>query len=73
MESDFSFVDEPHPGGGAAIASSKDGVMFNDILGTTLGTEGSEGYAPVEMTVFGDRGAASGAAGALFIGKPVGN
>ena len=73
MESDFSFVNEPHPGGGAAVASSKDGVMFNDILGTTLGTEGSEGYAPVEMTVFGDRGAASGAAGALFIGKPVGN
>ena len=70
MESDFSFVNEPHPGGGAAVASSKDGVMFNDILGTTLGTEGAEGYAPVEMTAFGDRGAASGAAGALFTGKP---
>ena len=44
--------------------------MFNDILGTTLGTENAEGYAPVETTAFGDRGAASGAAGALFTGKP---
>ena len=24
-------------GGGAAVISSKDGVMFNDILGTTIG------------------------------------
>ena len=65
-----AYVNEPHPGGGAAVASSKDGVMFNDILGTTLGTENAEGYAPVETTAFGDRGAASGAAGALFTGKP---
>ncbi len=71
MESDFSFVNEPHPGGGAAVASSKDGVMFNDILGTTLGTEGAEGYVPVEMTSFGDTGSARpGAADALFTGKP---
>ena len=71
MESDFSFVNEPHPGGGAAVASSKDGIMFNDILGTTLGTEGAEGYAPVEMTAFGDTGSARpGAADVLFTGKP---
>ena len=33
--------------------------MFNDILGTTLGTEGAEDYVPMEMTAFGDRGASS--------------
>ena len=74
MESDFSFVNEPHPGGGAAVASSKDGVMFNDILGTTLGTESSEGYAPVEMTVFGDASPShlptSSPSRHLFTGKP---
>ena len=44
--------------------------MFNDILGTTLGTEGAQGYVPMEMTAFGDRGASSGVAGTLLTGKP---
>ena len=69
-----AYVNEPHPGGGAAVASSKDGIMFNDILGTTLGTESSEGYAPVEMTVFGDASPShlptSSPSRHLFTGKP---
>ena len=54
-------------GGGAAIHSSKDGVMFNDILGTTLGTQSEHGYASVSMTAFGDTADAD----ALFTGKPL--
>ena len=61
-----SYVNEPHPGGGAAVLSSKDGVMFNDILGTTLGTQSEHGYASVAMTAFGDTADAD----ALFTGKP---
>ena len=49
-----SYVNEPHPGGGAPVASSNGGVMFNDILGTTLGVENAGGYAPSSMTAFGD-------------------
>ena len=37
-----SYVNEPHPGGGAPVASSNGGVMFNDILGTTLGVCGND-------------------------------
>ena len=62
-----SYVNEPHPGGGAAVFSSKDGVMFNDILGTTLGTQSEHGYASVAMTAFGDTADAD----ALFTGKPL--
>ena len=65
-----AYVNEPHPSGGAAVASSKDDVMFNDILGTTLGTAGAEGYAPVEMSAFGDIGGARSGVDALFPGKP---
>ena len=50
----ISYVNEPHPGGGAPVASSTDGVMFNDILGTTLGSIGADGYSPSSMTAFGD-------------------
>ena len=49
-----SYVNEPHPGGGAPVASSNGGVMFNDILGTTLGVSSNDNYAPSSMTVFGD-------------------
>ncbi len=67
-----SYVNEPHPGGGAAVLSSKDGVMFNDILGTTLGVEGEGGYTATPLTAFGDAagGAQSSGADALFTGKP---
>ena len=69
-----AYVNEPHPGGGAAVASSKDGVMFNDVLGTTLGTEGNEGYVPVELSAFGDTPPShlptSSPSHHLFTGKP---
>ena len=66
-----SYVNEPHPGGGAAVLSSKDGVLFNDILGTTLGVEGESGYTSTPLTAFGDAGGPqSPAADALFTGKP---
>ena len=69
-----AYVNEPHPGGGAAVASSRDGVMFNDILGTTLGTEGNDGYVPVELSAFGDTPPShlptSSPSHHLFTGKP---
>ena len=49
-----SYLNEPHPGGGAPVTSSDGGVMFNDILGTTLGVSGNDSYAPSSMTAFGD-------------------
>ena len=68
-----SYVNEPHPNGGSPVLSSSDGVMFNDILGTTLGADGADGYAAVSLTAFGDPasgGPRSRAADALFTGKP---
>ena len=68
-----SYVNEPHPNGGSPILSSADGVMFNDVLGTTLGADGAEGYAAASLTSFGDPapgGPRSRAADALFTGKP---
>ena len=32
-----SYLNEPHPGDGAPVASSNGGVMFNDILGLCYG------------------------------------
>jgi RHS repeat-associated protein len=73
-----SYVNEPHPNGGSPVLSSSDGVMFNDVLGTTLGTDGDGGYAAASLTAFGDpvprwpRLSRAGAASpdALFTGKP---
>ncbi len=68
-----SYVNEPHPNGGSPVLSSSDGVMFNDALGTTLGVDGADGYAATSLTAFGDPvpgGKHSGAADALFTGKP---
>ena len=71
-----SYVNEPHPGGGAAVVSSKDGVMFNDILGTTLGVDGESGYAATPMTAFGDaaggpQSLAAASPESFFTGKPL--
>ena len=63
-----SYVNEPHPGGGAPVASSNDGVMFNDILGTTLGVSANDGYASSSMTAFGDT--AKHSEEIFFTGKP---
>ena len=64
----ISYVNEPHPGGGAPVASSTGGVMFNDILGTTLGSIGADGYSPSSMTAFGD--ATKSSEEIFFTGKP---
>ena len=61
-----SYVNEPHPNGGSPILSSKDGVMFNDILGTTVGMDGKDGYDPAVATAFGD----SLDSNTFFTGKP---
>lgn len=37
---DEQFVNEPHPGGGSPILSSKGAAYLNDLLGTTVGTWG---------------------------------
>ncbi len=68
-----SYVNEPHANGGSPILSSKDGMMFNDILGTTVGTDGKDGYAATSLTAFGDSapgGSRSVATDVLFTGKP---
>ena len=66
-----SYLNEPHPGGGAPVASSNGGVMFNDILGTTLGVDGADGYSPITKTAFGDAETADSTANATFFtGKP---
>ena len=63
-----SYVNEPYPGGGAPVVSSDGGVMFNDILGTTLGVNGADGYSPIAKTAFGDTIATANEA--FFTGKP---
>ena len=63
-----SYLNEPHPGGGAPAASSDGGVMFNDILGTTLGNVCADGYSPIAKTAFGDAETADNAT--FFTGKP---
>ena len=65
-----SYVNEPHPGGGAAVLSSKDGVMFNDILGTTLGVEGEGGYTATPLTAFGDALPSLGGSQSLATASP---
>jgi len=60
-----SFINEPYVTGGNPILSSKQGIMFNDMLGTTLGTK-QEKFNPVQMTAFGETKDPD----ALFTGKP---
>ena len=57
-----SFINEPYVTGGNPILSSKDGVMFNDMLGSTLNIGGKA----VNMTVFGE----SADTNAMYTGKP---
>lgn len=62
-----SFVNEPYVTGGNPILSSKDGLMFNDILGNSLNIGGKS----VSMTAFGEpvRPAADDTK-VFFTGKP---
>ena len=57
-----SFINEPYVTGGNPILSSKDGVMFNDMLGSTLNIGGKA----VNMTAFGE----SADTNAMYTGKP---
>ena len=57
-----SFINEPYVTGGNPILSSKDGVMFNDMLGSTLNIGGKA----IHMTAFGE----SSDTNAMFTGKP---
>ena len=57
-----SFINEPYVTGGNPILSSKDGVMFNDMLGSTLNIGGKS----VSMTAFGE----SADNDAMYTGKP---
>ena len=57
-----SFINEPYVTGGNPILSSKDGVMFNDMLGSTLNIGGKA----VSMTAFGE----SADSNAMYTGKP---
>ena len=65
-----SYLNEPHLGGGAPVASSDGGVMFNDILGTTLGVSTNDGYASSSMTAFGDTANCQLPTSSFFTGKP---
>ena len=57
-----AYVNEPYVTGGNPILSSKDGVMFNDMLGSTLNIGGKS----VNMTAFGE----SDDTNAMYTGKP---
>ena len=61
------YLNEPHANGGSPILSSGGGVLFNDLLGSTLGTLGGDGYRPCSLTAFGD----TDDRGAFFTGKPL--
>lgn len=72
------FVNEPHAGGGAPVASSRGTTYFNDLLGTTVGVrEGRKAprYSAAALTAFGEAvNSASGPSVAesstFFTGKP---
>ena len=56
------------------VMSSKDGVMFNDILGTTIGVNDGGGYTATPMTAFGDAAESQPSTlnpQPLFNGKPL--
>ena len=57
-----TYINEPYVTGGNPILSSKDGVMFNDMLGSTLNIGGKA----IHMTAFGE----SSDTNAMFTGKP---
>ncbi len=62
------YVNEPHAGGGAPVLAG-DKVLFNDMLGSTLGAMGTDGFKTVARTAFGETGGNS--AEEFFTGKPM--
>ena len=63
QRNEVSYLNEPYVTGGNPILSSRDGVMFNDMLGSTLNIGGQS----VAMTSFGETEGPS----AFFTGKPM--
>lgn len=61
-----SYINEPYITGGNPVLSTQDGVMFNDILGNTLGIKSENGFTPVQMSAFGETSHNN----AMFTGKP---
>ena len=64
------YINEPHAGGGnpvLAMGESSGDVMFNDILGTSLGVVKDGGYSAIDKTSFG---ADSNDKSSFFTGKP---
>lgn len=57
-----NFINEPYVTGGNPILSSKDGVMFNDMLGNSLNIGGRD----IVITAFGETESVE----AMFTGKP---
>ena len=63
QRNEVSYLNEPYVTGGNPILSSQDGVMFNDMLGSTLNI----GRQIVSMTSFGETEDDA----AFFTGKPL--
>ena len=63
QRNEVSYLNEPYVTGGNPILSSQDGVMFNDMLGSTLNI----GRQPVSMNSFGETEDDA----AFFTGKPM--
>ena len=60
-----NYLNEPAITGGNPVMAG-DKVLFNDLLGSTLGAKSAEGYAPSKMTAFGESADPS----SFFTGKP---
>lgn len=61
---DVDYINEPYVTGGNPILAN-DKVMFNDILGTTLGVKDGEKFTAIEKDAFG-----AGNVDGFFTGKP---
>ena len=60
-----SYINEPYVTGGNPVLAG-DNVLFNDMLGSTLGVKSGDGISAIAMTAFGE----SGDQNAFFTGKP---
>jgi RHS repeat-associated protein len=63
------YLNEPHAGGGAPVLAG-DTVLFNDLLGSTLGAKGADGFRPVARAAFGETAGDGITADEFFTGKP---
>ena len=73
-----NYLNEPHAGGGAPVLAGSDKVLFNDLLGSTVGTlDGNGAFASANLTTYGEGGLETGnsqletgADAPFFTGKP---